>query len=168
MRRRTSLKKPEPLGLVLQKAFKRRNVPINLEEKRILSSWDKAVGPQIAAQTQPNHIKGRTLFVRVSTSVWMQQLSFLKPDIIKQFNHLAQKEAIRNIFFSLGRIDRPPSSSPETPSAPVVSHVLKKRDRQMIADCTECISDEELREIVKRVMTKEITHRRTVEAGKVR
>jgi len=168
MRRRASLKKPESLGQVLQKALKRRNFSINLEEKRILSLWDKAVGPQIAVQARPSHIKGKTLFVIVSTSVWMQQLHFLKPDIIKQFNHLAQKEAIRNIFFSLGQIAPRPAPSPSPPSSPAGSRILKKRDAQMIVDCTESISDGELREILKRVMTKEITRRRMMERGKVR
>lgn len=35
----------------------------------------------------------------------------------------------------------------------------------MIADCTKHIADEELREIVKRVMTKEISRRRLSETG---
>lgn len=168
MRRRTSQKKPEALGPILQKVLKKRNVPFNLEEKKLLSLWDRAVGPQIAAQTRPRRIKGKTLLVDVSTSVWMHQLHFLKADIITQFNSLAQKELIRNIFFSLGTIDRIPSSFQEEPAAPAASGVLKKRDRRMIDDCTECIADEELRVIVKRVMTREITRRRMTEGGKGR
>ncbi|SEM72902.1 Protein of unknown function [Syntrophus gentianae] len=169
MRRRATQKKLEPLGQVLQKALKRRHAPIDLEEKRILALWDKAVGPQIAAQTRPSRIKGKTLFVIVSTSVWMQQLHYLKPNIIKQFNSLAQKGEIRNIYFSLGRIDASPFLPPAPSSTPSrdVSWILNKRDSQMIADCTKNISDEELREIVKGVMTKEITRRRMTESGKV-
>ncbi len=166
MRRRAALKKPEPLGQVLQKALKKRKVPIDLEERRILSFWDRSVGPQIAAQTCPSHLKGKTLFVTVSTSVWMQQLSFLKPDIIGKFNALAQRAVIGNIFFSLGRITRPSAEPPELPPFPEGSPVLKQRDRQMIAECTESIADEELRAILQRVMTKELTHRRIVEVGK--
>jgi len=168
MRRRASQKKLEPLGQVLQKILKKRRVPVDMEEKRLLSLWNRAVGPQIAAQTRPRYIKGKTLFVDVTTSVWMHQLHFLKADIIRQCNSLAQKAAIRNIFFSVGEIACPLSSPPETPSAQSVSRVLKKRDRRMIDSCTECIADEELREIVKRVMTREITRRRMMEAGKVR
>ena len=167
MGRRTSQKKLEPLGQVLQKALKRRHVPFDLEEKRILALWDKAVGPQIAAQTRPSNIKGKTLFVFVSTSVWMQQLHFLKENMIRQFNSLAQKGAIRNIFFSLGRIDRSPSSSVTRSPSPGVSLILKPRDSQMIDDCTKTITDEELRKIVQRVMTKEITRRRLTENGRV-
>ncbi|OPY12220.1 MAG: hypothetical protein A4E69_02343 [Syntrophus sp. PtaB.Bin138] len=167
MRRRAAQKKMEPLGPVLQKALKRRHVPFDLEEKRILALWDQAVGPQIAAQTRPSRIRARTLFVAVSTSVWMQQLHFLKENIIRQFNSLAQKEEIRNIFFSLGRVDARPatSSAPPPSSASEASRSLKKRDLQMIADCTKHIADEELREIVKRVMTKEISRRRLSETG---
>lgn len=168
MRRRFSQKKPEPLGQVLQKALKKRKVPIDLEKERILSLWGKAVGPQIASQTRPSHIKGKTLFVGVSTSVWMHQLHFLKSDLIRQFNLFAQKEAIEKIFFSLAQIDPPPSPLPEAAAVPAFSAVLKKRDRQMISECTQCISDEELREIVKRVMTKEITRRRMAENRKAR
>jgi hypothetical protein len=78
-------------------------VPVDLEEKRLLSLWNRAVGPQIAAQTRPRYIKGKTLFVDVTTSVWMHQLHFLKADIIRQCNSLAQKAAIRNIFLFSGR-----------------------------------------------------------------
>jgi predicted nucleic acid-binding Zn ribbon protein len=107
MRRRFSQKKPEPLGQILQKALKRRKVPIDLEKERILSLWGKAVGPQIAAQTRPSHIKGKTLFVGVSSSVWMHQLHFLKCDLIRQFNLFAQKEAVEKFSSLWPRSPRP-------------------------------------------------------------
>ena len=46
-------------------------------------------------------------------------------------------------------------------------HVLKKRDKEMIAACTDALADQELAGILKRVMQLEISRRRQRENEKV-
>ncbi|MDO8784705.1 MAG: DUF721 domain-containing protein, partial [Syntrophales bacterium] len=84
MRKRTHYTKLQRLEDVLQATLKRRKIFLNFEDRSIISLWNKAVGPQIATQSRPGTLKGTTLFVKVSSSVWMQQLHFLKEEIIEK------------------------------------------------------------------------------------
>ena len=166
MRKRTPQAKLQRLDDILQTTLKRRKIFLDLEDKRLLPIWNKAVGLQIAAQTRPGKLKGETLFVKVSSSVWMQQLHFLKEEIIEKINQSLGKAVIKNIYFFLGEIPLPSLKGEERMSFPSLSHVLKDRDRRLIEKSTASIPDQELREIMKRVMTKEIIRRRFMENQK--
>jgi hypothetical protein len=93
----------------------------------------------------------------------MQQLHFMKQDILEKFNHLHQQEPVSNIFFTFGEI----TASAAIKEAPLFSAdempALKARDKKMIEKSLAAIADEELRDILKRAMTKEISRRRLME-----
>jgi hypothetical protein len=171
MRRRTHAGKIESLGDVLGKILKKRKISLNLpldrslnpEDKRITAAWHKAVGARIAAHASPEKLQRGTLFVKVSDSVWMQQLHFLKQDILGKINPLPDGTAVKNIHFSLGKMPAPPAGN-ESP--PVVPYSLKARDRKMIDENTASIADPELKDILQKVMTREITRRRLREEKK--
>ncbi|MDO8785420.1 MAG: DUF721 domain-containing protein, partial [Syntrophales bacterium] len=111
-------------------------------------------------------LKGTTLFVKVSSSVWMQQLHFLKEEIIEKINQALGGTTIKNIFFSIGEIHSAPLKGEEKQPVSMASHLLKDRDRKMIEESIAFLPDQELREILKRVMTKEISQRRFMENQK--
>ena len=166
MSKRTPRAKLQRLGDILQTALKKQRIFLDIEDKSLLPVWNEAVGPQIALQTYPGRLKGKTLFVKVSSSVWMQQLYFLKEEISEKINQSLGKAAIENIYFSIGEIPLALPKGEERLSFPSLSHLLKDRDRKLIEKSTASIPDEELREIMKRVMTKEISRRRFMEAQK--
>ncbi|MCJ7773806.1 MAG: DUF721 domain-containing protein, partial [Desulfobacterales bacterium] len=64
--------------------------------------WEDAVGQTIAENTRPAAFKGKILVVYVSSSTWMQQLQFLKKDIIANVNKALGKELIEEIKFRIG------------------------------------------------------------------
>ncbi|MCL2669330.1 MAG: DUF721 domain-containing protein [Syntrophaceae bacterium] len=149
----------EPLGEILQKILKKRNIPHHTTDKRLLDLWSQAVGQQIAAQTYPACIKRGTLYIRVSASVWLHQLQFLQEEILANLQALTSPEQIRGIYFSIGEIpgtpaqgSLPPPADPEGP--------LTDRDRRLIRESLAPLEDQELREILERVMAKEIRRRR--------
>lgn len=161
MRRRTHTGKIERLGDILGSVLKKRKLSLNLsgdpEVKRLREAWDKAVGARILAHARPEKLQRDTLFVRVSDSVWMQQLHFLKQDILGKINHLLDGKTVKNIHFSLGEV--PPPAAGKEP-VPADTRPLKARDRKMIEENTASIADPELRDILKKVMTREIARRR--------
>jgi hypothetical protein len=71
---------------------------------RIWSLWPSAVGAQIAGNTRPTAYKGHTLYVNVESSPWMQELRFLKSDIIYKVNETLGTDAVRTIKFRVGPI----------------------------------------------------------------
>jgi predicted nucleic acid-binding Zn ribbon protein len=157
MRKRYTKRRLQPIGDILFAAFKKRGMAARLEENALAKLWPKAVGEKIAAQTQPDGWRDGTLFVRAASSVWVQQLHFMKEEICLKMNELAGKQAVREIHFTVGYN---PAAKNKMNAAGSQKIVLKERDKKMIADCTESLADRELAEIVKRVMKAEISRRR--------
>ncbi len=125
--------------------------------------WEKAVGPQIAAQSRPDGLRRGTLFIRVSNSIWMQQLHYLKEEITGKVNDIMGGADLKGIRFSIGHIPAPAGKEENAGAAPPVSGHLGERDKKMIEACLASLADEELRAIIKRVMTKEISLRRSLQ-----
>jgi predicted nucleic acid-binding Zn ribbon protein len=165
MRRRKQQAQLQSIGEVLFSVLKKKGLTSKLEENALLKLWPKAVGPQIAAKTQPDCLRNGTLFVKTISSVWVQQLHFIKEEIRSKLNELSGKPAIKEIRFLVGhtlvqeKVKEYVSSTKKK--------FLKKRDKEMIAECTESLADPELAAILKRVMQVEISRRRQRENGKV-
>lgn len=160
MRKRARQPNLQKLGNVLQGILKKHNIVIDSEEQRLLEIWHKAVGTQISAHTRPDKLKRNTLFVKVSSSAWLHQLHILKSEIIKIINRLVEKELIRDIHFTIGEVSSkmpkhyiPDAFSPD-------SYPLKDKDKKLIEKSIATLADQELKDIVKRVMTKNIIRRR--------
>ncbi|MHB8137065.1 MAG: DUF721 domain-containing protein [Smithellaceae bacterium] len=161
MRRKHSKTRLQPIGEILFSALKKQGLAAKLEENAIIKLWPKAVGAQIDAQTQPDSWRAGTLFVKTTSSVWVQQLHFMKEDIRQKLNELAGKSAIKEIHFTVGYSPAPQKTGRNAVSSRKI--ILKERDKKMIAECTETLADPELAEIIKRVMKAEISRRRQEE-----
>ena len=76
------------------------------------------VGAVIARNAQPEKIRNGTLFVKVSSPVWMQQLQFMKEMIASKLNQRLKGEIVKNIFFMVGRINIHDVEQPDVRSSP--------------------------------------------------
>lgn len=133
-----------------------------------MHAWHQAVGPRIAAQTHPECIKKTLLFVKVSSPAWMQQLHFLKQDILDKFNRLHAHGPVSSIFFSMGEV-HPPTAPKKASFLPAEElPALSGRDRKMIEKSLASVADEELRSLLRRVMIKELSRRRMLEGRRDR
>jgi hypothetical protein len=160
--RRKGTPRLEPLGLVIRKVAKREGIPLQAADLRLLAFWDRAVGPQVAAQTYPQDIRRGILQVRVSSSVWMHQLQFLKEDILRKLRDVMGSDEVKGLRFSIGEIPRP-AAAPKREAPPreiLGTSLLKARDRRLIDESLAVVEDPELRELLKRVMTKDLRRRR--------
>jgi predicted nucleic acid-binding Zn ribbon protein len=81
----------------------RANRP-DVEMTRIWSLWDETIGTTIAENARPAAFKGQVLLVTVTSSPWMQQLQFLKKDIIQKLNTALGKELVSEIKFKIGSL----------------------------------------------------------------
>jgi predicted nucleic acid-binding Zn ribbon protein len=62
------------------------------------------VGPQIAQVTSPQSISANgTLFVHVTTSAWMNELSLLEPELLRSLNADPKRTPVRRIRWLLAR-----------------------------------------------------------------
>ncbi|MDD4178801.1 MAG: DUF721 domain-containing protein [Candidatus Margulisbacteria bacterium] len=65
----------------------------------LLGIWTEINDDTVKQNTEPIKIQNRVLYVAASSPVWAQELSFLKPQIIKKFNERAGAETINDIRF---------------------------------------------------------------------
>jgi hypothetical protein len=108
-------KKNQPmdsLGAVLDQSLKRLDLTPRLDQYGVWPIWNDVVGKTIARNAQPEKIRNGTLFVKVTSPVWMQQLQFMKEMIAEKLNQRLDGEVVKNIFFIVGRINTPEAGSP--------------------------------------------------------
>ncbi|HEY1371814.1 MAG TPA: DUF721 domain-containing protein [Candidatus Binatia bacterium] len=97
----------EQLGQVLEKSLKRIDPSGRLAEYGVWPIWNDLVGDIIARNAQPEKIRNGTLFVKVSSHVWMQQLQYMKDTITDKVNEKLEREVVKNIFFYVGEVTAP-------------------------------------------------------------
>jgi hypothetical protein len=163
MRRRYQPSKLQRIDDILQKTLKKHHIPLKTMDRRLQDVWLQAVGPRIGAQTYPDGIKKTILFIKVANSAWMQQLHFMKQDILEKFNHLHQQDPASNIIFTLGGITAAAAAKEDPFYSADEMPALNARDKKMIETSLVVIADDELRAILKRAMTKEVSRRRLME-----
>jgi hypothetical protein len=166
-RRRPQLK-PQPIADILQKIMKKQGIPLAGASTSLRRVWGEAVGPQIAAQTLPDQIRRGVLHVKVASSVWMHQLQFLKKDIIQKFNSLYGVGPVQGLHFSIGAVPANHAENAAVVPLATWTSFLKERDERLMTESLAAINDPELKEILQRVMIREISRRRFLQRRKDR
>lgn len=70
-------------------------------------AWEGIVGPETALHVWPHHIDSNgVLFLMVSDSIWMQQLSFQRHVLINELNLRLKHRKLRDIRMFLGDVSR--------------------------------------------------------------
>jgi predicted nucleic acid-binding Zn ribbon protein len=93
------------IGNVIRDMLKNHRLETDTSLTRVWDVWEEAVGEVIAANTRPAAFKGDLLIVNATSSSWLQQLRFLKPEIIRKINHVLGEVPVREIKFKIGPVD---------------------------------------------------------------
>ncbi len=101
-RRRNSPTRFTHIKEVVDNIFTTSPLKMNLDDVRIWKLWDGVVGKRIAEHARPSWIKKGVLMVKVTDSVWLQDLEFMAEIIRGKLNSKLQREAIRKIRFKVG------------------------------------------------------------------
>jgi predicted nucleic acid-binding Zn ribbon protein len=145
------MKRPAPVSDLLGAFLRGTPAEKRLVEGRIWVVWDQAVGERIALHAQPSAFREGTLTVTVDSAPWMQQLTYLKKDLIAKVNGELGCEMVKEIFMKGGRIAPPKTKRP----APVQQRQLTAAEHAEIAAQTSSISDPELRTILERLIKRD-------------
>ena len=71
------------MGRLLEKFLERQQLDSGVLFYRIRELWRDVVGPVSAARSVPSTLRDQVLTVAVADSAWLQELSFLKGDILR-------------------------------------------------------------------------------------
>ena len=96
--------KLDSFGTILAGLAHRLGLESKLFEARLRRQWPDIVGEAIAIHARPDQIRFRKLTVFVHNSVWLQQLSFLKPVLLEKVNALAGEPLVAEIVLRIGDV----------------------------------------------------------------
>ncbi|MBI5197807.1 MAG: DUF721 domain-containing protein [Nitrospirae bacterium] len=97
-----------PVSGLLRNILRQYGLEGKLREYQLAQRWEEIVGQTIAGHTYPEAIRFKKLILRVDSSVWMQQLSFFKKDLVEKVNNAFESPLIQDIQLRIGTIgDRP-------------------------------------------------------------
>jgi hypothetical protein len=137
------------VGEVLDRSLKRLELSIRLDEYGVWPIWNDIVGPTIARNAQPEKIRNGTLFVKVTSPVWMQQLQYMKEMIAERLNQRLKTDIVRNIFFVVGRVT---AGTVEVESKPIAPPPVAGQDPRPNEEFLESVRDPEIRQAFKRLL----------------
>lgn len=146
------MQKPFAIRSILEETLKRLDLEGPLRSHLVTYRWREIVGEPLASQTHPRLVRNRILFLDVSHPAWMQQLQFVKSQLVERINAYFKEPLIEEIRFRLGEIPpppRPPERKSSWSEAPLDEETL-----QNIETYVRNIADEETRRIVREVLIK--------------
>lgn len=95
---------PAKLGDVLASVLQHAGLTDRVAQAAVIPEWPSLVGTQIAAVTEPLLLQqDGTLVVMVKTHAWMQELTFLEPDLLRSLNRDPARPPVTRLRWMLQR-----------------------------------------------------------------
>lgn len=147
----------DSIASVLSGVARRHGMEARLLEHKLLRNWPAIAGEPIASHTRPDQIKFRKLYLVVENSVWVQHLTFLKPELIAKVNAAAGSAMITDLVMRVGSVagvDRPleAGKSDEVPAPEPSPQSLAEAEAHAAS-----VTDPELRAKLADVMAHALT-----------
>ena len=146
----------DSFGTILSGLAKRLGLESRLLELRLQREWKQIVGEPIGSHTWPDQIRFKKLYLTVRNSVWMQQLTFLKPTLLGKLTETVGTAFITDIALRVGEIPlaaAPASFEIAHDSRPQVNGPALTE----ASACAAAVQDPELRDRLTQVMAEALT-----------
>ena len=82
----------------IERLMKVYKLESKMSEVNIVNSWEKLMGKTIASKTEEIFIRDKKLFIRLSSSVLRQELSYAKSKIVELINKEAGTEIVSEVI----------------------------------------------------------------------
>lgn len=141
----------DSFGSILSGLAKRLGLESRLFELRLQHQWRELIGDPIAAHTWPDQIRFKKLHLTVRNSVWLQQLTFLKPTLLAKLHEQGGAALISDISFRVGEIphhDRPHGD----PAGPIPAPAVTEDALTEASALAAAVQDPDLRNRLTQLM----------------
>lgn len=139
------------VGAIISPFLKKLGVDEAVRLERIRGEWPDIFNEPLSLHMCPVSLKNSELLINVDSSVWLQQLSFLKQEIIGKLTAYG----VANVRFRLGKATAaPPRKAPGSQGAKTPDVPIDKDTLQYIIETVSEIHDDELRESIRKSMEK--------------
>lgn len=147
----------DSFGSILAGLAHRLGLESKLFEARLRRLWPDIVGEPIATHTRPDQIRFKKLTIFVHNSVWLQQLTFLKPVLLQKVNAMAGEPLVSEIVLRIGEFA---SEHPALPHAVPPDPILHQPTAELLIEATlhtQGIQDQTLRDHLTAVMVQTLS-----------
>ncbi len=87
----------QSLGEVIRDFLEQSGWERKLDEVKIITEWDKILGPSLAKYTEEVFVRNKKLYIRLNSSTLRQELSYKKSEIVEDLNATVGREVIKDI-----------------------------------------------------------------------
>lgn len=151
-----------PLASILDDIAQRFGLSVKLLEHRLQRQWPAIVGEHVAAHTRPESIRFKKLYVIADSSVWVQQLAFLKPSLLVSINTAAGNPVVADIVLRVGEVEhqmpRDGSESPSRLTKRQPAHSLSAESLAEVSRHAEAVADPDIRAHLTEVMVRALAN----------
>ncbi|OGW51360.1 MAG: hypothetical protein A2V62_07215 [Nitrospirae bacterium RBG_19FT_COMBO_58_9] len=156
----------DSVSSILEGLARRLGLESKLLENRLRRDWVAIVGEPIASNTWPDQIRYKKLYLLVHNSVWLHQLTFLKPTLIQKLNTVAGTEVVTDIVLRVGELPK----ADQVAASPVAhrTNALPPSDALLeeISAHVTTIHDPVLRDHLAQLMAQSLAPSRPSKAGR--
>jgi hypothetical protein len=155
---RERMRRPVSITEVLSNSAGRPAMADKFRRYGLWNRWPELVGSEVAAHSQPARWQGNTLVVRVEHPAWIQELTYLKPQMIESIKEKLPKTPIKDIRFEVGKLVTRSDEGGEDEAVEI--RELTDEEREFVEQATGEIADPEIREAAERAMSKGMARRK--------
>jgi hypothetical protein len=120
---------------------------------RLKANWAESVGDRMKELTFPYKFRNGTLYIAVTDSIWLSEISLLKNEILEKINSVNPEVADLHFKLTDHKINPPLN---EEKSVNVKERALSERELRNIEETAGIIKDEKLRDIFRNAMSKSL------------
>ena len=155
----------DSVSSVLEGLARRLGLESKLLESRLRRDWVSIVGEPIASNTWPDHVRYKKLYLLVHNSVWLHQLTFLKPTLIHKLNGVAGGKLLTDIVLRVGELP----GADHVPASPETLHATASPPSEAllteVSAHVTTIQDPLLRDRLAQLMAQALAQLRAPKAG---
>ncbi len=90
----------KPLASILPALLRQLGLAETAEGWRAVTEWPAIAGARLARHTRAASFRDGALTVEVEGSAWMQELGFLKPELLRNLNRHLGADVVRDVRFT--------------------------------------------------------------------
>ncbi|MFH2004959.1 MAG: DUF721 domain-containing protein [bacterium] len=148
--------RPMPVGKLLESLLERRHLSKPLRLYRVQRLWPSLVGEPTAGRSRPTSLRQGVLSVAVADSTWVQELTYLKQELLERVQSALSAQAVTALRFYVRAgaaseapaVDAAPPPEPDPLQAPLAPEVAQALDE--FESSLDSITDPELRRSIRR------------------
>jgi len=141
-------------GTVLKRLSREIGLESAFKLAELQAKWQDIFDERLRGHMYPHELRGDVLIIHVDSPLWLQELSYLKKEILKRLEGFS----IKDLTLKIGKVPRCTRSQPKAALASDVLVESLKETPSWALDDLEQVLDHELREhlegIIKMVTAK--------------